>query len=139
MKHITLLTLLLLPLTTHAELPPEAYADMQARAPEHLTIEVIEVDTSICWLWLCSGRDVDVRARVVTVHRTATGLTPGDTLRIRYRHVPLGDRAGPSAIPILDEGTTTHAWLARDKDTYATAARGYSFAPPVPLRAAPTP
>lgn len=128
MRHTLLaVALLLLPLTARAELPPDVYADLQARASEALTIEVIDVDTSICWLWLCSGRDVDVRARVVTVQRTATGLAPGDPIRIRYRHVPLGDRSGPSAIRILREGTTTPAWLDKDGDAYTAAARGYSF------------
>lgn len=132
MKHLIALALaLLVPLAAHAELPPGAYADMQRRAPEKMTIEVLSVDVSICWLWLCDGRDVELRARVVAVDESASGLVAGDVVVVRYRHVPLGDRAGPSPVPVPRKGTTTPAWLAYTGDHYVPDAGGYSFAPPV--------
>jgi hypothetical protein len=113
-----------------AELPPYVYRDMQAKAPERLTIKVKSVKTE--------ERDepgrkliaVTAEAEVVAVERTATELKPGRTISIRYTHTDYKQPiAGPSQVPVLREGETRPAFLRKHKDaeTYAPAAGGYSF------------
>jgi hypothetical protein len=113
-----------------AELPPYVYRDMQAKSPERLTIKVKSVKTE--------ERDeperkliaVTAEAEVVEVERTASGLKPGQTIRIRYTRTEYKEPiAGPSQVPILREGETCPAFLGKNKDadTYAPAAGGYSF------------
>ena len=119
-----------LPVSVFAELPPYVYRDMQAKSPERLTIRVKTVKTE--------ERDeaerklvaVTAEAEVVEVARTASGLKPGQTIRIRYTHAEYKQPiAGPSEVPILREGETYPAFLSKNKegDTYAPAAGGYSF------------
>lgn len=122
----------LIALPTRAELPPDAYRDMQRAAPEALTVRVAEVDVSICWFWLCDGRDVTVEAEVTAVQRSAAGLTPGAQITIRYRNVPLGGRSGPRPIRVVAEGEQTPAWLEETAEGhFRAAARGASFSPAV--------
>jgi hypothetical protein len=113
-----------------AELPPYVYRDMQAKAPERLTIKVKSVKTE--------ERDeaerklisVTVEAEVVGVARTASEVKPGQTISIRYLHTDYKQPiAGPSQVPILREGETYPAFLTKQKDAdaYSPAAGGYSF------------
>lgn len=125
----------LIALPARAELPPDAYRDMQQAAPEALTVRVAEVDVSICWFWLCDGRDVTVEAEVTAVQRSAAGLAPGAKITIRYRNVPLDGRSGPRPIRIVAEGERTPAWLEKtDEGHFRAAARGASFSPEVTAR-----
>lgn len=119
---------LLGPTPVRAELPPDAYRDMQQRAPEAVALRVKAVETSICWFWLCDGRDVVVQAELTGVTRSAAGLKPGDRIEIRYRHVPLGGRSGPRPIRIVSEGEATPAFLEKEPaGHFRPAARGASF------------
>lgn len=132
MRYTVLLAIALLVTAARAELPPDAYRDMQRAAPEAVEIRVAAVDVSICWFWLCDGRDVEVEAEVVGVTRSAAGLKPGARIRIHYRHVPLGGRSGPRAIRIVRAGETTPAFLEKAAaGHFEAAARGASFDPPV--------
>lgn len=124
---LLLFSLLLLATPARAELPPDAYRAMQQQAPEVLRIVVHSVDTSICWFWLCSGRDVVVQAEVKAVERTAGATKAGDRIEIRYRHVPLDGRSGPRPIRIVREGEAIPAFLSREGDHFEPAARGASF------------
>src|SRR5690606_28804171 len=73
--------------TALAELPPQAYANMQAEAPELVEVRVDEV--YLGWCILCTSRDVKLIATVTSVSRTATKITVGNIITIRYEHRPL--------------------------------------------------
>ncbi len=114
--------------TARAELPPDAYRSMQQSAPEAVVLRVQAVETSICWFWLCDGRDVTLKAEVGEVTRSASGLKPGQHIEIRYRHVPLDGRSGPRPIRVVAEGETTPAFLEQTAaGHFRPAARGASF------------
>ena len=74
--------------------------------------------------------DIMAEARVETVTRSASGLKPGDTIRISYVHLdhkqPL---AGPSEPDVLQKGRGYPAFLSKAEKgkVYAPAAKGYSF------------
>jgi hypothetical protein len=69
-----------------------------------------------------------VDAEVQKVHRSATKLTPGTVIQIRYsqRHYsqPI---AGPSEVPALKEGQVCPAYLSGEGKVYSPAAGRYSF------------
>jgi hypothetical protein len=73
--------------------------------------------------------DITAEARVETVIRSASGLEPGDAIRISYVHLdhkqPL---AGPSEPDVLQKNRSYPAFLTKaEKDeVYATAVRGCS-------------
>lgn len=113
-----------------AELPPSAYKQMQAKAGESLQIEVLSVTETV-------ARDepnfkqtsVTIEARVVKVLRTRSRTKRNATISITYLHDEhSGGWAGPSPVPILEQGKTYPAFLTRSKEgVYAPAAGGHSF------------
>ena len=113
--------------TVLAELPPWAYKEMQKKAPEYLTIEVLWVKTKA----VRDGKEAETAARVAEVKRSKSGLQTGTVIRIHYVHVTKV-LAGPSRIPILEKGKRYPAFLAKadgkksDK-IYKPAAGGRSF------------
>ncbi len=118
---------LILPLSLlWAEIAPKYYIEWQDQAQEALTIEVLDVNKE--WCIICRGpRAIEVKAKVTAVKRSKNGLKGGETLTIKYKHVPLGDRSGPRAIPILREKNSYPAFLNKSGDFYRPAARGNSF------------
>lgn len=112
----------------HAELPPSAYKERQERAPEFLVIKVRSVSKRETKESQWKQTDFTVDAEVRKVHRSATKLTPGAVIQIRYsqRHYsqPI---AGPSEVPALKEGQVCPAYLSGDGRVYSPAAGGYSF------------
>lgn len=111
-----------------AELPPSAYEAMQAKAPEKLEIEVLQVDVA-------SNPDqstqtVEILARVITVHKSATELKKDDMIRMTYT-VEKREKGwvGPGEVPILSENERTIAYLERkqEADPYTPAAGRMSF------------
>jgi hypothetical protein len=117
-------------LSTHGELPPSIYKELQENSPEALMIKVESVRISTTDEPRFKRLDITAEARVETVIRSVSGLKPGDAIRITYVHLdhkqPL---AGPSEPDILQKGQSYFAFLAKaEKDGfYTTAARGYSF------------
>lgn len=129
-------------------LPPSAYQQWKESAPEVAAIEVLSAETQSSVSETEGTKvqlrrteiSVDVSARVLTVERTATGLQPQTTLRLRYVHRPLRQQsmqegkwvevwmAGASPIPILEKGDKVTAWLRRlgDRD-FEPAAEAESF------------
>lgn len=111
-----------------AELPPSAYEAMQAKAPEHLQIQVLRVDIGPGKN--DSSQDILIMATVDKVLRTASGLQPGDVVNITYTLVEKQPGwVGPGQVPILAQGATHPAYLKKlDKpETYAPAAGAMSF------------
>ncbi|MEX1118287.1 MAG: hypothetical protein WEB60_05775 [Terrimicrobiaceae bacterium] len=98
-----------------AELPPSVYEARQKAAPESLKIEILRVeiepgDQS-------DQQKVEAVAMVTSVERTATELKPDQIINISY---VITDRArdynGPGEIPLLIEGETSVAYLAKDEN-----------------------
>jgi hypothetical protein len=112
----------------HAELPPWAYKERQDKAPEALVIKVRSVSQREAKEEKWKRTDFKVEAEVQKVSRSATKLTPGTVIEIRYsqRHYsqPI---AGPSEVPALKEGQVCPAYLSGDGKIYSPAAGGYSF------------
>lgn len=111
-----------------AELPPSAYKERQEKAPEALVIKVRSVKKHESNEEKWKVVEFIVEAEVQKVERSATKLTPGAIIEIRYaqRHYsqPI---AGPSEVPALKEGQVCPAYLAADGKIYSPAAGGYSF------------
>lgn len=114
-----------------AELPPDAYEEMQRSAPEALKIRVDKVTSARVGLLNFSGkRDQVVEATVISVLRTGSRLKVGDGIVIRYVAMKVNERiAGPRPIPQLQAGEEYPAWLSKSElGHYEPAARGFSFA-----------
>jgi hypothetical protein len=126
MKLLTFL-LCLLPLVAFAELPPSAYENMQAKAPEFLKIEILRVDIS-------PGdkpedQTVHAVAMVTQVMRTATEVKPDEIINIYYTVTerPKG-WAGPGEVPLLEDKQQTVAYLAKgETGDFKPAAGRMSF------------
>src|SRR5688500_12073703 len=113
-----------------AELPPDAYKEMQAKAPESLVIRVLSVRTKKADEPRLVRTSVTVEARVERVGRTESRLRPGQVIRIRYEHRRHKEpMAGPSEVPVLKRRQVRPAYLKKDAAGvyYAPAAGGYTF------------
>ncbi len=116
------------PANLPAVLPPSVYESMQKDAPESLEIEVLRIQRTPSSE---EGKeDITLTAAVVKVLRSASGLTPGDSIQIRYRHIlPAAMMPGAPQIPVPDDGAKTIAFLKK-KDAspfYEPAAEAMSF------------
>ena len=123
----SLLILILLGAQAMAELPPSAYEAMQAKAPEHVKIEVARVEVEPGETPV--QQSVRVMALVNDVMRSASGLKRNDVITIVYSVTehPKG-WAGPGAVPILTEKHQSVAYLERnEKGDYIPAAGRMSF------------
>ena len=111
-----------------AELPPSAYRERQQNAPEFLVIKVRAVSQRETKEAQWKRTDLAVKAEVQKVSRSASKLTPGTVIEIRYsqRHY-MQPIAGPSEVPTLKEGQVCPAYLSGDGKIYSPAAGGYSF------------
>jgi hypothetical protein len=118
------------PSNARAELPPQAYRQRQAAAPEVLVIKVRSVSTKETQRADHKLIANTVEAVVEHVARTAKDLKPGAVIQIFYTQRRYSQPvAGPSEVPTLKEGEVRPAYLAWDKDAevYSPAAGGYSF------------
>lgn len=133
MRTSRLVLLLLVSLAATAELAPEVYEKMQREAPELFSIQVtdVEVDRSfrMCSLfdWEVTRR-VDLKAKVVSVTRTRSGVKPGAVIEVKYMSLsPCEGWNGARPIPLLSEGDRVPAYLAKSGAHFEPAARGASF------------
>jgi hypothetical protein len=117
--------------TLHAELPPEAYQNLQEKAPEVLKIRADEVISKSEGIFDRSNWSETVQATVLAVTRTESGLKSGDKITLHYtRRVPKAGWVGPSPPAQLKKGHEYTAYLAKGGDgRYSLAARGMSFSP----------
>lgn len=114
--------------SAQAELPPSAYKERQEKAPEFLVIKVRSVSKRETKEENWKQTDFTVEAEVQKVHRSATKLTPGAVIEIRYSHRNYSQPiAGPSEVPALKEGQLCPAYLSGQGKVYSPAAGGYSF------------
>jgi hypothetical protein len=127
---------------SQAEIEPKYYRAWQNKAPEVLTIRVGEVRPVVTSEPHRSGDGllirtrVDAEATVEKVERSASGLKPGDVIRIRYTATRADPPiAGPRPLPVLKRGETYPAFLLGvSKGLYAPAAKGASFEPLIELK-----
>lgn len=123
MKALLIFLFVTLSLPLAAELPTSAYLKMQQAAPEVIEIRV---DKAKRGYWISPGEVVT--ATVMKVTKTASEVKVGDVITIRYRHVKLGNAAGPSPIPRLTKKKSYPAFLKKSKKGhFEPAARGMSF------------
>lgn len=110
MRMLTAALFLALPSILFANLPPSAYESLQAKAAEHLEIQVLlaEIEPSE------EAGIFAVRAegRVEKVHRSQSGTKEGDIISITYsvKESPTGQPAR-GEIPFLAEGEHRVAYL----------------------------
>ncbi len=112
-----------------AELPPQVYKELQAKAPEVLTVEITRVALN-----KRDGenlRDISVfaDAKVVGVTRSQSGVKVGDQISLRYMtfEVIAEGWAGPSPIMQVEAGKTYRIWFKKSGNSYYPAARGRSI------------
>ncbi|HJT81074.1 MAG TPA: hypothetical protein VJ719_07750 [Chthoniobacterales bacterium] len=115
----------------YAELPPQVYRQYQDEAPEAVSLTVRSVKQAEKEEKEFTLISIVAEARIDKVTRSASGLRPGDVIRIEYQHrkdkepVP-----GPSQPDIVAEGKTYPAFLRKQSDgSYGIAAGGFSFKP----------
>ena len=120
-----------------AEIEPKYYRIMQDRSPEHATVRITAVKTTVSREKATTGNftivntKVEAQAQVTAVAKTSTGLKAGDSIRIEY----MSQRAepaitGPRPIPIVKTGETYPAFMVGvSRGVYGAAARGASFEP----------
>ena len=116
--------------SARAELPPQAYRQRQAAAPEVLVIKVRSVKTKETQRSDHKLVANTVEAVIEHVARTSRDLKPGAVIQIFYTQRRYNQPiAGPSEVPTLKEGEVRPAYLAWDKETevYSPAAGGFSF------------
>lgn len=98
-----------------AELPPSVYEARQKAAPESLKIEILRVEIEPGEQ--ADQQKVEAVAMVTSVERTATELKPDQIINISYI---VTERArgysGPGEIPLLIEGESSVAYLAKDEN-----------------------
>lgn len=127
MKLFPVLTALLFPLFLMAELPPSAYEAMQAKASDHLRIEVLRLDVEPGAE--TSQQKVHAVAVVTAVERSASGVKVDDIINIVYTITerPRG-WAGPGEIPLLGDREQTVAYLTKEESgDFRPAAGRMSF------------
>ena len=115
--------------TAKAELPPTAYEQFQADAPEVFQIKVDQVSSKFPGAFDRSKRIESVQATVVKVVRSKSGTKQGDKITLRYeRLIPKDGWTGPSPAPALEQGKEYPAYLSKSTDgTFELGAMGKSF------------
>lgn len=112
-----------------AELPPQVYMDLQKKAEEVMEIRADEVISKPKGLLDRSSYTETVKATVIEVTRSRSGVKKGDVITIIYQRQGLTDgRVGPSPAPQLKQGAQYPAFLVKGEDgNFSVAARGMSF------------
>jgi hypothetical protein len=125
-----------------AEIEPKYYQAWQRKASEVLTIVPVSVRPVVRSERHRSGDGMLIHTRVEadaiveSVTRSASGLKPGDSIRIEYTSTRAEPpMPGPRPITVLKRGQSYPAFLLGvRKGLYAPAAKGASFEPLIELR-----
>jgi hypothetical protein len=133
MLRLTFTILLLVPVATlFAEINPMYYREMQEKAPERLRIR--PTDVSRDWYFWRRTRKVKVEAEVISVVKSAAGLSKGNKVYFEYEtYEPEQGWAGPRPMPLLEEGVECDFFgektgVNKKKGVILEpGARGYSF------------
>jgi hypothetical protein len=119
-----------IPSGARAEMPPRVYQDLQKKSPEALTVKVVSVKISTADEPNLRRLAITAEAKVETVERSASGLKPGNTIRISYEVIKHKHPfVGPGEPGILEKGRSYPAFLSKNEkyETYEPAAKGNSF------------
>jgi hypothetical protein len=117
-------------LSARGELPPYVYQDLQAKSPEVLTVKIESVSIATSDEPTLKRLTITAEARVEKVIRSASGLKPGDAIRISYvRLEHKQPMPGPSEPEVLQKDRSYPAFLvkAAEDQVYSLAARSFSF------------
>lgn len=114
-----------------AEIAPEGYLHLARNASEIVEIKVLRIDE----FQEASQAELLVSAEVQSVRKSAHKLSPGSTIRLRYRiEQPPSGLVGPSEAPRLQAGYIYPAFLnasevskIEGQPIFQLAARGKSF------------
>ena len=111
-----------------AELPPQVYADLKAKAPEFLEVEITRVALN-----KRDGenlRDISVfaDAKVSGVTRSKSGVKVGDVISLRYMtfEVITPGFVGPGPIAQVEKGKKYQIWFKKAGGHFYAAALGRS-------------
>lgn len=138
LRRMTLFAMWIAAPLAFGELAPEVYQAMQRAAPEVLYVEVTDVDVDRelhkpdgCGFFEFEvERNVVVRAKVLRVVRSRSGVRPGTVITVPYQSIRrCSGFNGARPIPLLEEGTKTYAYLTAARRGFEPAARGASFTP----------
>ena len=98
-----------------AELPPSVYEARQKAAPESLKIEILRVEIEPGEQ--SDQQKVEAVVMVTAVERTASALKTDQIINISYIITDRpSDYNGPGEIPLLIEGESSVAYLAKDEN-----------------------
>jgi hypothetical protein len=129
-KNLCLFFLVISALSARGELPPYVYQELQTKSPEVLTIKVESVSIATSDEASLKRLTITADARVEKVIRSASGLKPGDAIRISYvRLEHKQPMAGPSEPEVLQKDRSYPAFLVKapEDEAYSLAARSFSF------------
>lgn len=111
-----------------AELPPQVYEDLKAKAPEVLQVEIMRV--AINKRDGQNLRDISVfaDAKAVGVARSQSGVKVGDVISLRYMtfEVIRMGFVGPGPIARVEKGGSYKVWFKKAGSYFYPAARGRS-------------
>jgi hypothetical protein len=133
-----ILIALLIATAAFAEVAPEVYEEMQRKAPEVLQLEVVDVDVDRelrkpygCRFFEFEvSRHVTVKAKVLSVVRSRSGVRAGSVIEIEYESLrQCSGWSGPRPIPLLVKKERVRAYLEKGEGGFAPAAMGASFVP----------
>jgi len=120
----------------YSELPPSAYKSMQDNAPEQSifkvsTVKIDTVEQKGDNVFTRFEEKITVTCKIVKVLKTASKLKKNTKIQLgysRYIHDPNSTFVGPSAIPILEIGTSyTGYFRSLANGTYLPTAGSHSF------------
>lgn len=118
-------------LTTQAlaVVPRQALIKLRERASDVVVVQIIDFQSSASTLCPAPCKQHDIKAKVVKVVRSRSGLVPSQIIDIQYTYKPLrnGEKgAKPTIAP--PEGTQTCAYLSGSVETgFSPVARSKSF------------
>lgn len=116
-----------------AELPPQVYDQLKDESAESVAIETLSVSEEVS-----SDTEgvkiltISVKAKILSVERSKSGLKPGDHIQVRYQVMQNAEmKVGPSEPIIVEIGKPYLAYLEKvdSTGTYRITARGRSFCP----------
>lgn len=122
-----------------AELPPSAYQNMKAAAPEEIEVRIQSVSNSVAPTRASEPMKthaIRAQAVVTRVIRSKSGLKVGSSLVLTYTvALPKPGKqgwVGPGPLLIVARGASYHAWLKAQGKAYVPAAMGQSLKPLAP-------
>ena len=114
--------------SARAELPPQVYEDLKARAPEVLQVEITRVALNQRDGENLREISVFAEAKVTGVTRLGSGVEIGDLISLRYMtfEVIKPGFVGPGPIAPVEKGGSYQIWFKKAGHQFYPAAKGRS-------------